>query len=288
MKSQDKIVSYLKQKWWYLFLLTLSTRYVSYYKYDIYQLRELNAMNLIFILWLILLLLPLFSEMEFLGIKLKKEMEKAKVQIQENLNDLRMQVMDIKISNSNANANTIHFGNSFLPTEQKLKELLEGVTTNFGNTNDNSDEENAAAKINITTDTKVQSNIDFKVPEESVYLFKVRLMLEKTLADLCEKTGYIGNKSMFKMMEHLTRCKVINNKTIDLINQIIKIANRGIHGEIISKEYIEFIKRVLPEVQKQLMEANTQLNYCVCPKCKYSGSSKFENVCPKCGFTSDD
>ena len=264
------IVSYLKQKWWYLVLLILSTIYVFYYKYDIYQLKELNTMNLIFILWVVLLLLPLFSEMELFGIKLKKEVVKAKAEVKEDLNDIRMQIMDLKISNSNAN--TINFGNGFLPTEQKLKELAES----------------SAKKTDITLDAKVPNKFELEIAEEGIYLFKVRLMLEKSLTDLCEKTGYNGHKSMYEMMRHLTRCEVLNGKTAELIDQITKIANRGVHGEIVSKEYIDFIKQVLPELQKQLYETNIQLHYCICPRCKYSGYSRFENVCPQCGFTSDD
>lgn len=284
MKLKEMIVSYFKQKCWYIVLLISSTIYILYCKNDIYQLKEFNATNLIFILWLVLLLLPLFSEMEFFGIKLKKEVEKAKTEVKENLNDLRMQIMDLKISNSNAN--TINFGNGFLPTEQKLKELFDEFLTNPNTIDDKLSGLESNPQNDISTEPRVQSNID--IAEESIYLFKVRLMLEKTLTDLCEKTGYNDHKSMVEMIRHLNRCTVIDAKTVDLINQIIKIANRGIHGEIVSNEYIDFIKRVLPELQKQLYEINTQLHYYTCSRCKYSGYSRIKNVCPKCGFTSDD
>lgn len=281
MKFKEMIVSYLRQKCWYIVLLISSTIYILYYKNDIYQLKEFNATNLIFILWLILLLLPLFSEMEFFGIKLKKEVEKAKNEIKENLNDLRMQIMDLKISNSNAN--TINFGNGFLPTEQKLKKLSKEFITNSNNIDDTLSEAKSTPKIDISTEAG-----GFEIAEESIYLFKVRLMIEKTLTDLCEKTGYNGHKSMIEMMRHLNRCEVINGKTVDLISQIIKIATRGVHGEIVSNEYIDFIKQVFPQLEKQLYEINTQLHYYTCSRCKYSGYSRIENVCPICGFTSDD
>ncbi len=286
MKFKEKILSYLNRKWWYLVLLIFSTIYVLYYRYDIYQFKELNAMNLIFILWLILLLRPLFSEMEFLGIKLKREVEKARAEVKENLNDLRLHIIDLKISNSNAN--TINFGNGFLPTEQKLKELVEEFITKSNSANSNIVEENVTPNTDIFKDTKVDSNINFDIAEESMYLFKVRLMLEKTLTDLCEKIDYDGHKSIHEMLRYLNRREVINGKAADLISQVLKIANRGIHGEIVSNEYIDFIKKVLPELKKQLNEINTSLKYCICPKCKYTGYSRFENVCPRCGFTSDD
>lgn len=281
MIFKEMIATYFKRNWWYLTLVMSSSIYVFYYKNDIFQTKEINTINLIFILWIVLLFLPLFSEMEFFGIKLKKEIEKAKYEVKENINDLRIQIMDLKISNSNAN--TINLGNGFLPTEQKLKEMIEKFITNSNTAADNS-----KSKTDKSTDKKVQNNIDFEIPEESTYLFKVRLTLEKIMTDLCEKTDYNGRKSMIEMTRHLNKNQIINRKTVEMITEIIKITNRGVHGEIISKEYIDFVKQVFPEIQKQLYESNNQFNYNVCPKCKSSGYSRFENYCPKCGFTSDD
>lgn len=56
-------------------------------------------------------------------------MEKVKTEVKENLNEIRMQIIDLKLSNSNANA--IYFGNDFLPTEQKLKKLVEEFITHL-------------------------------------------------------------------------------------------------------------------------------------------------------------
>lgn len=284
MKFKEKIVSCLKNNMWYLILLALSTTYVLYYKHDIYQLEKLNAKNLIFIVWIVLLLFPLFSEMDIFGIKIKKEIDKAKAEVKENLNDIRMQITELKITNSNAN--TINFGGGFLPDEHKLNKMIKEYIVESNTKPGNYGE--TITISNIEESKGVTSEIDFEVTEESIYLFKVRLMLEKMLADLCEKTNYNSNKSTHEMVKHLYRCELLNFKTVDLINQIIKIANRGVHGEIVSNEYIDFIKKVLPELQKQLNEANEQLHYCNCPRCKYSGYSRFENVCPKCGFTSDE
>ena len=288
MKFKEMFFSYLKRRWWYLVLLISSTIFVLYCRNNINQLKEFNVMNLIFIIWLVLLILPLFSEMEFFGIKLKKEVEKAKAEVNDNLNDLRMQIMDLKILNSNSNANTINVRNDFLPSEQKLKDLLKEFITNSSPSVYNSSEAKSPRNRDTSTETGVPINIDFDIDEETVYLFKIRLFLEKILTNLCEKTSYNQHKSIFEMIQHLNRCEIINGKTVDLISQIIKIATRGVHGEIVSKEYIGFIKRVFPELQKQLNQANEKLHYCICPRCKYAGYSRFENVCPMCGFTSDN
>lgn len=145
---------------------------------------------------------------------------------------------------------------------------------------DNYGIETSTPKINISTGEKESSNFDIEIAEDSTYLFKVRLILEKNLTDLCEKTNYNGNKLMQGMIRQLTQCEVINGKTADLISQVINIANRGVHGEIVSNEYIEFIKRVFPELQKQLYKANAQLHYFTCRRCGYFGYSRIENEVP--------
>ncbi|URZ15459.1 hypothetical protein [Clostridium felsineum] len=287
MKLKEIFTIYFK-KIWYTILLILSTIYIWHFKSNIYQLKEINVTNLIFILWIVLLLFPLFSEMEFLGIKLKKEVEKAKAEVKENLNDLYMQIMELKISNSNTN--TINFGNDVLPSEQKIKEMCQEFLNNLNTIDDNLNGLKSKTQENKSTEPGIHDivDVDAEIAEESVYLFKVRLIIEKNLTDLCEKTGYNGRKSMFTMLEYLYKCEVINLKTVDLIRQIVKIANRGVHNEIVSNKYINFIKQVFPELKKQLYGINTQLHYHTCSRCNYSGYSPIENVCPKCGFISDD
>ena len=77
-------------------------------------------------------------------------------------------------------------------------------------------------------------------------------MLEKIISDLCEKTNYSGNKSAINMVRFLNLKELIDGRLADQVLQIIQIANRGIHGEIISEEYLEFITLTVPEVKKQL------------------------------------
>lgn len=95
-----KIWGYVKQKWWYIVLVLGSSGYVLHYRYEIYQLKEINATNLIFLLWLLLLIFPLFSEMEFLGIKVKKEVEKATEEVKESVQNIQTQINQIQMTNS--------------------------------------------------------------------------------------------------------------------------------------------------------------------------------------------
>ena len=119
MKSvMKKLWEFVKKKCWYIILLGLSSAYVWYYRLEIYQLKELNSRNLIFIVWLILLLLPLFSEMEFLGVKIKKEIQKETEEVKESLKSIQTQMNNLQLTNSVAN--NFSFNNSTLPSLKAL------------------------------------------------------------------------------------------------------------------------------------------------------------------------
>ena len=69
-KGRKFLLDKIKKNIWYCFLLLISSAYVFYYRYELYQLKTLNVRNLVFLIWIALLLLPLFSEMELLGVKI--------------------------------------------------------------------------------------------------------------------------------------------------------------------------------------------------------------------------
>lgn len=266
-----KAWEFIKKKCWYTILLTASSVYVWYYRYEIYQLKEINARNLIFLLWLLILLLPLFSEMEFLGIKVKKEVEKATEEVKESLHDLQIQMSQMQLTNSVAT--NLNFSNTPLPSEQKIEELLRMVKelqSTYPGTND------------------VPDHSAIVDGDKNVFLFKVRLDIETSLRELCEKIGSYDRMPMMKMTQLLNRAEVINGMTCDLIGQVIRIANRGVHGEIVSAEYVAFVEETYPEIMRQLKAASSRLENTICPKCKYPGYSTNENVCPNCGYIHDD
>ena len=232
-------MNFIKIKCWYIILLGSSSAYVWYYRFDIYQLEKLNAQNLIFLLWIMLLLLPLFSEMEFLGVKVKKEVEKATEEIKDSLQSIQNQ---LQITNSVAN--NINFNNSTLPSEQKLEELLQRVEK--------------LQSTYTSTDTKWHDSI-VREDDKNVYLFKVRLSIETSLREICEKIGYVDRITISRMTQILNRKEVIDGMTCDLIYQVNKIANRGVHGEIVSEEYMGFVRKTYPEIMRQIQEASLRL-----------------------------
>lgn len=260
----------LKKHWWYIFLLIISSVYVFKYRYDIFQMTELNAQNLIFILWLVLLGLPLFSEIEIGNVKLKKEIEQTRAEVKESIGDLKYQILDLRVSNSNSNM--LVFNNPPLASKDELFQLQRHIENND--------------RVHSETD------LDFKISEGNIYLFKVRLSLEKQLYALCNMFQYSERRIMYSMAQFLVKHEVIDFKTAELIREVINIANRGVHGEIIDNDYLQFVRKTYPMIKSTLDKAydlySNNSYYCECPRCHYQGPSKYNNVCPKCGFGTDD
>lgn len=267
MKKLNSIWKRIKERGWYIILLVASTVYVYKTHSEINQLKELNVQNLIFLLWLLLLFWPLFSEMEFLGVKIKKEVEKETADVKNDVQTIKAQIVQLQMSNTVAN--NISLSSTSLPSEQKIEELLRivrGMQT-------------AHANESISSPTPIIHD-----ESKNVYLFKVRLAIETTLRELCEKLDlHINSLSVEEMAHALNHVQVINGMTCDLISQVAKIATRGVHGEIVSHEYMTFVQETYPEIVRQLNEVNSALRFIICPKCKYSGYSTNENFCPKCG-----
>ena len=267
-KFIKKVLELMLKHWWYVFLLIISSIYVFIYRNDISQLTELNAQNLIFILWLVLLGLPLFSEVEIGNVKLKKEIEQTRTEVKESIGELKYQMLDLKISNSN----TLVFNNPPLASKDELTQMQRQAET-----------ENTISS---------EADLNLKVSEDNIYLFQVRLSLEKQLFALCNMFKYGERRTMYSMAQFLVQHEVIDRKTVELIREVINIANRGVHGEIIDSDYLQFVKKTYPMINYTLDKAQefyyNNSYYCDCPKCHYQGPSKYSNECPRCGYVSDD
>ena len=146
------------------------------------------------------------------------------------------QIEELKITNNIANH--IQIGSPVLPSEEKLEELLQLVRG-----------------LQKKEDSLASMDEDEIPQDKAVYLFKVRLGIEKAINELYEPVRYDNDRrrvSLVYMTEHLVRHEILDGMTADLIFQVIKIANRGVHGEIISDEYIDFVRKVYPEIKTKL------------------------------------
>lgn len=227
-----KIKEFLKNYFWYGILLLSTSYYILLHREQIDELAKLESPNLIFIFWLLLLAFPLFSEMEIGIFKIKKYIKQTKEELETSIKDVKLQILETKISNSN----TILF-NQPLPSKEELSEINKNIELHKENN---------------------QNDLDLNIPDQNILLFKVRLTIESLISSICDKIPYAGNKSMTQMVRHLIKHEYISSNTAELILQVVNIANRGVHGEIVSDEYIQFVKNAFPTIKKSLKDINRQ------------------------------
>ncbi|MGL5592724.1 hypothetical protein [Cetobacterium sp.] len=209
------------------------------------------------------MIIPLFSEVELLGIKIKKEVENATKEVKSDIKNIQNQIMNLNLNNS------INFQvNGQLPNDKKIQYLEKEMKKDPSN---------------------IENEMNFdNLNEEIIFLFKVRFEIEILLNEISEKVGFNEKIPIIKNIQILKRIETIDNTTADSILEICKIANRGIHGEIIDKKYIEFIKQTYPIIQNKLKNVIKDLQLVICPRCKFRGYSKSSNFCPQCSYIFDD
>jgi len=101
-----KLPNWFKILWW--ILLILSTTVGLYLRFDSIKKGESVPFDVfLFLIWVALMLVPIFSEIEFFGLKLKREIEDLKTQLSIKLGDLKN---EIKISQSQNLTANIGYG----------------------------------------------------------------------------------------------------------------------------------------------------------------------------------
>ena len=235
-KLLSLLIKKVIEKAWYIVLLTISTGYLLRNGFAIEKLDDASLISTVFIIWVILLVLPLFSELEFLGVKVKKEVkkavEKSNEEVKASINNLQQLVSQIQVSNSVAPQFTINGGS--LPSEERIDNLIKEIhLLNAQNTDRQADQQDKA-----------------DVPASNLELFKMRYGIEIRIREALELIGYSGKTrtSLMQATYYLNQQGVLDSTSTDLIIQMLRIANRGVHGEIISQKYMDFASQAYPQI----------------------------------------
>ncbi len=242
--SKIKPKTWLKFVWWLILIILL----ISFLLPRVNSIQSGNAQPFdmfLFLILMALLLIPLFQEVEFFGIKLKKEVEELKKEFSSQFNILRTDIHN-KIDLQNQSYHNFYFGQQpFIPPDSKLPEL-----------------ENSFR--NILTETLrtegisrvTQQDISFDISDNIQYLFNVRFSIEKELTRILDTNQIDIEDRRFipvqKMISHLLNFEVINRKIADMIRKVYAICSPAIHAREVTEEQVNFVKDIAPELLNYL------------------------------------
>jgi len=187
----------------------------------------------IFLIFIALMLVPIFSEIEIFGIKLKKEIEELKSDINIKLGDIKTEIQSNQTLNQTINA----FGTP--PPDNKLPELQEEI------------EKIVNAKLKeheVKTEYKIAGQID--VPEDNLLMFQVRYNIEKQVRYIWEQRFKSNNldsntktQPVNQIIRDLNRFNIIDWKFYDILMEILSICNYAIHGEKTTDKQVAFVSK---------------------------------------------
>jgi hypothetical protein len=267
-----------RRVWWVILLLV-----GAYYFFSNYQRISMdpNAIDGVITLSLVILVfMPLVSEISAFGMSIKKEIQNTKNDLKKEVESIKNEIFNLGISNIN-NQQVHVYGNA--PTHKEIEEIKSKLN----------EQERPDAKD--TAEPKATSDLyeKYSVSDKQIFLYKTRYALEKKLEDITSKHGIKARADVRTGVTILRHRNIISVKTEDLITKVISICNRGIHGEVIDDEYIDYIKVVMTEISSDLdneaIDKSPGMNgFTVCPRCHYAGAAYYDNECPKCGFVHDD
>jgi len=209
------------------FSLILGLRYFGF----LIELRK-EFFYVIFGLWICLILLPLFGEIEFLGIKLKKEIDELK-------KDVKSEIQSIKYEINTSNKQQVFLGYGPPPSDNKIPELEKEI-------ND--------LKENFKLTEKAQPTIQsaelkgrFDVSDSTLQLFQIRFKLEELITKIWNNyrdDSDLDNLRIIsptRMLNDLRIHEIINSDILEITRGILSICNSAVHGKMTSKRQRNFV-----------------------------------------------
>lgn len=218
-------------KIWYTILLIALTVYNFKIFVGSETILPLTKNSVLFIFNIILMCLPFFSEIELGGVKIRKEMENIR-------NDINEKFSILSTSLNYHNSSHISIA---LPSQNEMKNVLletEKQKTNKESTNENINNENQYTEEN----------------DVIAFLAIVRKDIEMSLKEIIEINNIFCRQFMTAsyMLRILIQKEIVNPNLGRMIQQVITICNRGLHGEIVDEMYICYVKNIYKDILNEL------------------------------------
>lgn len=100
------------------------------------------------------------------------------------------------------------------------------------------------------TNKQTEKQDEVNVPTQNIELLKMRYGIEVKLNDALDLIAYNGKNhiSLIQSAYYLSQRGFLDPKCTDMLIQVVRIANRGVHGEIINQKYLDFASEAYPQI----------------------------------------
>lgn len=217
-----------------------------------------NATDIVlFLIWIAFIAAFIFQEVDFFGVRLKKEIHDLKSEFKEQIINLRSDVQNT-INMRTEISQQIQL--SIPPTESELKEFINNYKP-------------ILEQIKGRGLEKATSKIE--IPDDNKFLFEVRYVIEKELRRIWGQwqaiTREIGfwtgraaevlerPQSSFQIIRSLSELGTITPQLSSLLREVYRACSPAVHGEEVSQTAIGFVRDVAPGLITSLRAINVAI-----------------------------
>lgn len=228
-----KLPNWFKILWW-LVLLGLSG-FLAFKRYEALATGQATPADIFLLAFFVMfLLLPLFAEFEFLGVKLKKEIDDLKNEIRIKFGDIKS---EIRSTQSQTIHNTVHpYGPP--PTDSEIAKLQKQL-------------EEALAEQKKKGKKEKESYAQY-VPHSVEELFRIRYQIETELRRIrgrySDEPRFERHRSLIGVLTDLRNLEIIDADFQGILREMLAVCNAAVHGEDISESQRNFVVENADEV----------------------------------------
>ena len=235
-----KLPNWLKAIWWG-FLTVALTYFLMQRVDDALEGKATPADIFVFIIWFALLLVPLFSEIEMFGVKLKKEIQEASEKISREIAALRVELSNAVDIRTNFSPNI--YLNQPPPDSQlpKIEERIKAVL--------------AEELLRIRPHSSSESAKLGEVDDSTAYAFTVRRTIDQEIKRIAREHGLLFEDrvvNIHRVLRSLVEAAIIDVPLEQAIRDLYRVCSPAIHGDELSEKQATFIREVAPGVIEAL------------------------------------
>ena len=245
--KEMKLPNWAKIVWW-LLLLGFFT-YLLSQRYDSIMSGATSATDIvIFLIFIALLSIPLFQEVDFFGVRLKREINNLRTEFKEQIVNLKSDIQNT-INMRTEISPQIQFltpptDSEISSIEKRIRPLLEQVLREQGLTR------------------PVPTPKELTVPDDANFIFPIRYTIEKELRRIWKQWQAIVTEmrlwsrqvavelerpqSVFQITRSLDELGIITPELSSVIREVYRTCSPAIHGEEVSQTAVGFVRDVAP------------------------------------------
>lgn len=236
-----KFPRWLKTLYWAA--LTALLTWVLLQRYQHVQVGSSQPIDIfLFLVWFALILCPLFAEINFFGLSLKKDIEELKRSVQNSFQNLTAELKNNNEFRPSYSPNI--YVNRDAADYPNLEKKVESILGKYG----------------FKEQSEKTPDPSTVVPNATMEMFAIRYQIEKEIRRIYTEMNFDDNRSkmpLFLLLQRLVKEGILPSDLFVATREVYSATSAAVHGEDVSESQLNFVRDTGPK----LVSALTNMKY---------------------------